>query len=241
MAERSQISPGVKSPRITVPLPVPAATEVSRSQRARKEDERDKIHNTKGTTRRKEKVERREKWWEKEGERESASSGRLSSRNSQLNGHSEGYTFGRLVNCPVGTPADHDLAERSAKQYQDDSRLPAAPLSTSLSSLSPSYTVTLAYNPLTKQPMHIYRRRRDTRVRVLSTDPPDSARCLGAARCRLRQPRYRNFDENERRTGHCHPITGIGACIEDGSSRGWSSSLRVDLVRFDSMHRGISA
>ncbi|KOX78141.1 hypothetical protein WN51_09500 [Melipona quadrifasciata] len=240
--------------------------------RARKEDERDRAHNTKGTTRRKEKVERREKWWEKEGERESASSGRLSSRNSQLNGHSEGYTlvgwltarlgvlsvrlvvllvrrFWRLFSLRLlslltlgfSTPADHDLAERSAKQYQDDSRLPAAPLSTSLSSLSPSYTVTLAYNPLTKQPMHIYRRRRDTRVRVLSTDPPDSARCLGAARSRLRQPGYRNFDENERRTGHCHPITGIGTCIEDGSSRGWSSSLRVDLVRFDTMHRGTFA
>ena len=140
-----------------------------------------------------------------------------------------GYTFGRLVNCPVGwsdrwyfwfaasgvssplrlpslltlgfsTPADHDLAKRSAKQYQDDCRLPAAPLSTSLSSLSPSYTVTLAYNSLTKQPMHIYRRRRDTRARVLHADPSDSPRGLGAARCRLRQPRCRNFDENERRT-----------------------------------------
>ncbi|CAD1472393.1 unnamed protein product, partial [Heterotrigona itama] len=67
------------------------------------------------------------------------------------------YVWLRLVNCPVGwyfwfaasllssftdTPADHDLAERSAKQHQDNSLPPA--LSTSLSLLPPSYTVTLA-------------------------------------------------------------------------------------------------
>ena len=102
-----------------------------------------------------------------------ASSGRLFSRNSRLNGHSQGYVWlrgwltvrldGRLVVLLVRrfwhlfslrllslltlgftTPADHDLAERSAKQYQDDSRTPCRPLSTSLSSLSPTYTVTLA-------------------------------------------------------------------------------------------------